>query len=73
LGDKIRTFFLFNDLLLYARATSGKRNTLIPGVMEANFQYKGEIPLVSSWIRNLPNTKLLKNGSFFSIILKFDI
>ena len=67
-----RAFFLFNDLLLYAKGnpfratphatTSAAAAAAATVAAEGSCEYKGEILLGTSWVNDLPNTKLLQNG-----------
>jgi len=50
-----RMFFLFNDLIVYAKTTSSR-------LTEGSCQYKGEILMTGTWVRDLPDTKILQNG-----------
>lgn len=47
-----RAFFLFNDLLLYAKGSPSS----------SSCEYKGEILLNTAWISDVPDSKVLQNG-----------
>lgn len=60
-----RWFFLFNDILLYARGNMTITRDKIRGLImdeDQRVEYRGHIDLSTAWVRRLPPNKTLMNA-----------